>query len=179
MKYCSECGAKVVLEQRRRPRAWRFVCKTCGAIFYQPPKLAAACLAEWQDQILLCRRAVDPERGRWELPAGFVMSKETVAAAAAREMLEEAGVEVDIDRPYALLHVAHENQMRLVYLARLRSTSFKPGAETLEARLFHERELPWDTIAFATTRDTLRRYLIERKEGTLAFFFAEIVPVYP
>lgn len=178
MKYCSECGAKVVLEQRRRAGAWRFVCHACRAVFYQTPKLATACLADSEGQLLLCRRAVEPERGLWEFPAGFVAPGETVAAAAARETLEEAGVEVDIGRPYALLHVAPANQLRVVYLGTLRSTAFTPGTETLEARLFHEHEVPWDALAFATTRETLRHYLTERKEGVLGFFFAEIVAVY-
>jgi ADP-ribose pyrophosphatase YjhB (NUDIX family) len=178
MKYCSECGAKVVFEQHARGATWRFVCKACGAVFYQSPKLATACIADWQGRILLCRRAVDPERGRWELPAGFVAAGETVSAGAVREALEEANVEVEIERPYALLHVPHVNQMRVVYLARLRSTQFKAGAETLEVRLFEEDEIPWDLLAFATTRDTLRRYFADRKDGVFGFFFAEIVPVH-
>ena len=178
MKYCSECGGKVAFEQRGRGPAWRYVCKACRAVFYQPPRLATACIAQWQGQVLLCRRAGNPERGRWELPAGFVTAGETVSAAAVRETLEEANVEVEIDRPYALLHVPHVNQIRIVYLARLRGTDLKPGVETMEVRLFEEDEIPWDALAFATTRDTLRRYFAERKEGVLGFFFAEIVPVH-
>jgi len=177
MKYCSECGSKVALVTGRRGATWRFVCSGCQAIFYQTPKLASACLCEWEGKILLCLRGVQPERDRWELPAGFVASKETLRAAAARETLEEAGVEVEIQRPYALLHLPHVNQIRVVYLARLCGTRFKTGSETLEVRLFNEDEIPWDTLAFATTRDTLRRYFADRKEGVLGFFVAEIVPV--
>jgi ADP-ribose pyrophosphatase YjhB (NUDIX family) len=177
MKYCSECGGKVLLEQRRGDTTWRFACKACGAVFYQTPRLATACIANWESRILLCRRGVEPERGGWELPAGFVNAGETVSAAAARETLEEANVEVEIERPYALLHVPHVNQIRLVYLARLRSTSFKVGAETMEVGLFEEDEIPWDALAFATTRDTLRRYFADRREGAFGFFFAEIVPL--
>ena len=178
MKYCSECGAKVALEHVRPGAPWRFVCGACHAVFYQSPKLASVCLAEWEGKILLCRRGVQPERDRWELPAGFVTSGETVSAAAARETLEEAGVEVEIQRPYALLHVPHVNQMRVVYLARLRGTRFKAGGETLEVKLFDEDDIPWEELAFATTRDTLRRYFADRKEGVVGFFVAEIVPVY-
>ena len=178
MKYCSECGGTVTFERRARDEAWRFVCKTCPAVFYQTPKLAAACIANWEDRILLCRRGVEPERGCWELPAGFVAGGETVSAAAKRETLEEANVEVEIERPYALIHVAHVNQIRVVYLARLCSCEFSIGAETLEVSLFDEDQIPWEALAFATTRDTLRRYFADRKAGVFGFFFAEIVPIH-
>ena len=176
MNYCSGCGANVVFERRSRGATSRFVCAACGTVFYQSPKLAAACIAEWQGKILLCQRAIEPERGHWELPAGFVASGESVHTAAARETLEEANVAVDIQRPYALLHLAHVNQMRVVYLARLLSTEFRPGKETLDVRLFDEADIPWDDLAFATTRDTLRHYFSDRTNGDFGFFFAEILP---
>ncbi|MBS0325518.1 MAG: NUDIX hydrolase [Proteobacteria bacterium] len=178
MKYCSECGAPVVLQRQRSAHAWRYVCETCRIVFYQAPRLAAACIAEWEHRILLCRRAVEPEFGCWELPAGFVASGESAAAAARRETLEEAGVGVSIDRPYALLHIPSVNQFRVVYLACLLDTTFRTGAETSDARLFAEHEIPWEKVEFATTRDTLRHYLAERREGKLGFFFAEIVPAW-
>lgn len=177
MKYCSECGSAVarVPQQGRAPS--RFVCKACDAVFFRAPRLATACIAEWERKILLCRRAVAPEHGQWELPAGFVASGESISAAAVRETLEEANVEVVIERPYALLHIPHADQLRVVYLARLLAIDFKRGPETSEARLFDEREIPWEQLAFATTRDTLRRYFADRRAGVLGFFFAEIVPL--
>lgn len=176
MNYCSECGANVVFQKGSRGATSRFVCPACRTVFYQSPRLATACIAEWDGSILLCRRAVEPERGQWELPAGFVASGEALGAAACRETLEEAGVDVEIQRPYALLHLAHANQMRLVYLARLLGTAFRCGTETLDVRLFAETRVPWTDLAFATTRETLRRYFADRRCGDFGFFFAEILP---
>jgi ADP-ribose pyrophosphatase YjhB (NUDIX family) len=177
MKYCTECGQRVVPRRDARGIAQSYACPACRQVFYQSPRVATACIAQWQDTILLCKRAVEPESGRWELPAGFVVSGESLSAAAARETLEEASVEVALERPYALLHLPHANQVRMVYLARLRGTDFRPGPETVDVRLFDEQQIPWDELAFATTRDTLRRYFADRREGVYGFFFAEIVPV--
>jgi ADP-ribose pyrophosphatase YjhB (NUDIX family) len=178
MKYCSECGNRVVPRKVARGATHSYACPACRQVFYQSPRLATACIAEHEGKILLCRRAVEPETGRWELPAGFVAAGESMSAAAARETLEEANVEVELERPYALLHLPHVNQMRVVYLARLLATEFRIGPETLEVSLFEEDEIPWNDLAFATTRDTLRRYFADRKEGVFGFFFAEIVPVH-
>lgn len=177
MKFCTECGSRVVPRQAARGATHSYACLACRHVFYQSPRLATACIAEHDGRILLCRRAVEPESGCWELPAGFVATGESMSAAALRETLEEASAEVELERPYALLHLPHINQVRMVYLARLRSTDLKPGPETLEARLFDEAEIPWDDLAFATTRDTLRRYFADRREGVYGFFFAEITPV--
>jgi ADP-ribose pyrophosphatase YjhB (NUDIX family) len=177
MKYCSECGHKVVLEKSPLVPMSRFVCTACRAVFYQSPRLAAGCIAEWKGRILLCRRAVEPARGRWGLPAGFVVPGESTRIAAARETLEEANVAVEIQRAYALFHVPHANQLRVIFLARLLDDKFTPGAETLEVRLFEEADVPWDDLAFATTGNALSKNFRDRAAGDLGFFFADIVQV--
>ena len=175
MKYCSECGGKVVSYRHGRSAIPRCVCTVCRTIFYQSPRLAAGCIAEWNRQVLLCRRAVAPAHGLWGLPAGFVADGESVGAAAIRETLEEANVAVEIQRPYALFHIPHANQLRVIYLARLLDNHFKPGSETAEVRLFEETEVPWNDLAFTTTHNALRRYFQDRASGIFGFFFADIV----
>ena len=177
MKYCSECGGKVVFRDSALGAMSRFVCTACSSIFHQSPRLAAGCLAEWNGRILLCRRAVQPEWGMWGLPAGFIADGESTAAAAARETLEEAGVPVELRAPYALLHIQSTGQLRVIYRARLLDDRFTLGPETLEARLFDEGEIPWEDLAFATTRYALQRYFADCKTGSFALFFADIVPV--
>lgn len=154
----------------------RFVCGECKTVFYQDPRLAVGCIAVWDNQILLCRRAVEPGYGLWELPAGFVEKGETASNAVARETVEEASVGIEILRLYALLHIPHINQARVIYLARLLDNRFQAGAEMLEVRLFPEAAVPWGDLAFSTTRDVLRKYFQDRKSGTYSFFFADIVP---
>ncbi len=176
MKYCSECGSKVSLQQRSLEGVDRFVCTVCKRIFHQSPRLSAGCIAEWRDSVLLCQRALRPEEGQWELPAGFVASGESTRAAAIRETLEEANAEVEIQGVYGLLHLTHIDQLRVIYLARLLDCRFKPGPETLAVRLFRESEIPWGDLAFATTREALRRYFTDRKSGKFELFFADVVP---
>ncbi|HUJ01806.1 MAG TPA: NUDIX hydrolase [Usitatibacter sp.] len=176
MKFCSECGSKVIARSGPNGAPTRFVCTACRASFFQDPRLSAGCIAEWQGRILLCRRAVDPGEGLWELPSGFIADGETVESGALREVLEEAGATVAIRRPYALLHMPRVNQMRVIYLAQLLDDRVEAGIETLEVRLFEEGEVPWNEIAFASTRTALKRYFTERKSGILGFFFAEILP---
>jgi ADP-ribose pyrophosphatase YjhB (NUDIX family) len=175
MKYCSECGAKVAFHARGRGSVSRFVCTACRRIFFQDPRLAAGCIAEWDGQILLCRRAIAPAHGLWGLPAGFVADGESVSAAAIRETLEEANVAVEIHQPFALFHIPHANQLRVIYLARLLDNHFKAGPETIEARLFEESQVPWNDLAFTTTHDALRRYFQDRASGSFGFFVADIV----
>jgi len=175
MKYCSECGAKVVFNSRGGGATPRYVCTACRRIFYQSPRLAAGCVAEWERQILLCRRAIAPAHGLWGLPAGFVADGESVSAAAIRETLEEANVAVKIQQPFALFHIPHANQLRVIYLARLLDNQFKPGPETVEARLFEESQVPWNDLAFTTTHNALKRYFQDRASGSFGFFVAEIV----
>lgn len=179
MKYCSECGNKVAFQKRARGAVSRFLCTACRAVFYQSPKLAAGCIADWDGEILLCRRANAPAQGLWGFPAGFVADGESVSAAATRETLEEANVAVEIQRPYALFHIPHANQLRVIYLARLLDNHFKTGPETLEVKLFAESQVPWSDLAFTTTHNALKRYFQDRASGTFGFFFADIVSFEP
>jgi ADP-ribose pyrophosphatase YjhB (NUDIX family) len=179
MKYCCECGAAVVLSKPGGKALARYVCTNCRRIYYHSPRLVAGCIAVSGDSILLCQRGVEPGYGLWNLPSGFVEMPEPAPDAAAREALEEANVAVDVERLYALFHIPHINQTLLVFLARLPDVHLAPGPETLAARLFPEAEVPWEEIAFATTRSALERYFEDRRSGAFGFHFAEIVPFDP
>jgi ADP-ribose pyrophosphatase YjhB (NUDIX family) len=121
----------------------RHVCQRCGTIHYLNPKLVVGCIAEWQDQILLCRRSIAPRYGLWTLPAGFMENGESTTQAAIRETLEEACARVEIEQLFSLVNVPHINQVHLFYRARLLDTDFAAGLETLETALFCEDAVPW------------------------------------
>ncbi|MEK7768094.1 MAG: NUDIX hydrolase, partial [Pseudomonadota bacterium] len=87
MKYCSNCGTLVELRVPAGDTLPRYVCPACGVIHYQNPKMVVGCIPEWEDKILLCRRAIEPRHGLWTLPAGFMENAETLVEAAARETL--------------------------------------------------------------------------------------------
>jgi ADP-ribose pyrophosphatase YjhB (NUDIX family) len=157
----------------------RHVCTSCGAIHYQNPKLVVGAIPEWEDRILLCRRAIEPRHGRWTLPAGFMENAETTAEAAARETLEEACARIEVGEMFTLISVPHISQVHIVYRARLLDLDFRPGDESLEVALFSEAEIPWDDIAFRTIALTLRHYFDDRRQGTFRFHTSHIDPPSP
>ena len=166
-KHCPSCGAAVVYVVPADDNRERAVCHACDSIHYQNPLNVVGTLPVWeaQGQVLLCRRAIQPRRGLWTLPAGFMELGETSAEGAARETDEEAGAEIEMGPLYVVANVVRVGQVHLFYRARLLSTVFNPGPESLEARLFSEAEVPWEEIAFNTTRETLRRYFDDRRAG--------------
>jgi len=169
MKFCSNCGNDVVVAIPSGDHLPRYVCEACGAIHYQNPRLIVGCLAEWQDQILLCRRAIDPRKGFWTLPAGFMENHETMEQAAIRETAEEALAEVETLEPLALVSVPHISQVHFMFRARLQNGRHGAGAESLETRLMHERDIPWAEIAFPSVRYALERFCEDRRKGTSGF----------
>ena len=169
MKFCSNCGHEVVVTIPPGDNLPRFVCEACGTIHYQNPRLVVGCVAEWQGRLLLCRRAIDPRKGFWTLPAGFMENGETTGQAAARETAEEALAEVEGLEPFALVNVPHVDQVHLMFRARLKDGKHAPGTESLETVLAEERDIPWGEIAFPSVRYTLERYLEDRRGGRFGF----------
>ncbi|MBK6958826.1 MAG: NUDIX hydrolase [Nitrosomonas sp.] len=169
MKYCSNCSATVELLVPEGDSLPRYVCTTCNIIHYQNPKMVVGCIPEWEDKILLCRRAIEPRLGWWTLPAGFMENNETLEQAAARETLEEANARVEIGNLYAIYSLPHISQVYLLFRARLLDLDFKPGIESLEVKLLSENEIPWEEMAFRVIHDPLMQYFKERKLGKLGF----------
>lgn len=132
------------------------------------PRNVVGTVPVWNDQILLCKRAIEPRYGFWTLPAGFMEIGETTAQAASRETLEEAGAHVEIGELFSVLNVPHVHQVHLFYLARLANLDFAPGEESLEVALFNEADIPWDDLAFPTVIHTLRCFFADRAAGRLA-----------
>jgi len=177
MKFCSQCGAPVELRIPEGDSLPRFVCGSCHTIHYQNPRMVVGCIVEWEDKVLLCRRAIEPRYGLWTVPAGFMENGETTYDGAARETLEEANARIEMGPLYALYNIPHINQVYILFRARLLDLDFKAGAETLEARLFAEKDIPWDQIAFATVRNTLTHYYGERRYGEFKFHMGTIEPL--
>jgi ADP-ribose pyrophosphatase YjhB (NUDIX family) len=177
MKFCSNCGAPVTLRVPPNDTLPRHVCDSCHAVHYQNPRMVVGCIAEWEERILLCRRAIEPRYGMWTVPAGFMENGETTYQGAARETLEEANARIEIGPLYALYNIPHINQVYILFRARLLDLGFHAGAETLEVRLFTEHEVPWDHLAFATVRNTLTHYFSDRRQGDFRFHMGTIEPM--
>jgi ADP-ribose pyrophosphatase YjhB (NUDIX family) len=174
MNFCNQCGAKVELRIPPGDLLPRHVCDACGTIHYQNPRLVVGCVPEHQGRILLCRRAIEPRRGFWTVPAGFMENGETLQQAAARESKEEALADVEIGSLLTIVHVLHAQQVHVFFRATLRSPDYGAGAESLEADLFRPEDIPWHDIAFPSTEYTLKRYLEDRAAGREPYHFAEV-----
>ena len=167
MKFCSHCGSdRIELRIPDGDTLPRFVCAACDTIHYQNPKVVVGCLPEWEDRVLLCLRAIEPRRGLWTLPAGFLENRETIFAGAMRETLEEANARVEIGDLYTMISLPQISQVYVIFRARLIDLDFGPGPESLEVRLFAEHEIPWEALAFRTIARTLRNYFLDRKVGS-------------
>lgn len=175
MKYCSTCGHTVSLRIPAGDSLPRHVCDHCGTIHYLNPKIVVGALAEWEDKILMCRRAIEPRYGFWTLPAGFMENGETTAEGAQRETIEEAGARVELGGMFSLINVPQISQVHIIYRARLLDLDFGPGEESLETVLMTEKDIPWDDLAFRTIALTLRHYFEDRRRGAYAFHALDIV----
>ena len=169
MNFCSNCGAAVELRIPPGDTLPRYVCRQCTTVHYQNPKLVVGALAQWEDRILLCRRAIEPRHGFWTLPAGFMENDETTAQAAARETAEEARARIEVGELYTMIDVPYISQVHLVYRARLLDLDFSAGEESLEVALLRDDEIPWDQIAFRTIGMTLRYFFEDRRRGNWPF----------
>lgn len=175
MKYCSQCGSEVNLQVPEGDNRPRYVCGTCGTIHYQNPKIVVGCVPEWEDQILLCRRAIEPRYGLWTVPAGFMEEGETSQQGAARETLEEANARVEVKALYGLFNLPHINQVYLLFRGRLLDLDFSPGLESLDVGLFEEAEIPWQQIAFPIVKETLALYFRDRANGGFSLHSGDVV----
>ena len=159
MNFCSHCGSnKLTFKIPEGDTHQRFVCDSCGRIFYANPRIIVGCLPVYGDKIMLCKRAIQPQYGLWNLPAGFLENEENAEDGATRETLEESQARVHLLKLHAVFSLPKVNQVYLHFLADLNDTHFGPTQETLEVRLFEKDEIPWDAIAFHSTTFALEKY---------------------
>ena len=166
MKFCSRCGSDRI--ELRIPTATTFPASSARRArrsITGESKIVVGTLPEWEDRILLCRRAIEPRHGLWTLPAGFLENNETIFAGALRETLEEASARVEIGSLYSTISLPQISQVYMIFRARLLDLDFGPGPESLDVRLFEEHEVPWEDLAFRTIGRTLRNYFLDRKQG--------------
>lgn len=169
MNFCSNCGSPLDYRIPEGDNLPRYLCPACHTVHYQNPKVVVGCIPEWDDHILLCRRAIEPRRGYWTLPAGFLENNETTAQGAVRETLEEADANVELLGLFSLINVAYINQVHVFYRSRLTDGRFSAGLETLETALFREDSIVWDQLAFPTVYHTLRYFFADRRSGHYGF----------
>jgi ADP-ribose pyrophosphatase YjhB (NUDIX family) len=136
----------------------RLTCPDCGFIAYENPKMIAGSVVSVDGKILMCRRAIEPRKGFWTLPAGFLELHETPEEGAMREAWEEARARIAIDALLAVYSVPRISQVQLIYRATLAEPGFSAGPESLEVELFDWDKIPWDEIAFPSVKWALDEY---------------------
>lgn len=177
MKYCNQCGKPVALRVPPGETLLRFVCEACQTIHYQNPKIVVGCIPEWEDKILLCRRAIEPRLGLWTFPAGFMELDETTEQAAARETLEEAKAEVVITSLYAVFSLVRVNQVYVVFRGQMPSPDFGVGHESSDVELLSHAKIPWESLAFPVIHETLKRYVEDAGRGRFDVHFGVVLPM--
>ncbi|CAL5223162.1 g5633 [Coccomyxa viridis] len=164
--FCRKCGGTISMRRPPSENELRHVCDACGYVDYYNPKLVVGCIVEHEGRILLCRRAIEPCKGLWTVPAGFLEMGESTAAGAARETWEEANARVEIMAPYAHWDIPVIGQGYLLFRARLAAPhSFSPGIESIETELFEPKDIPFDKVAFSSISTALRLYTSDLAEG--------------
>lgn len=144
----------------------RLVCNGCGFIAYDNPRIVVGSVVVAEEQVLLCRRAIEPRLGYWTLPAGYLELGETPEEGATREAMEEAQAAIAIDGILAVFSIARIGQVQLIFRARFAGPGeprFAPGPESLEVGLYAWDAIPWDDIAFPSVRWALNAW---REKGS-------------
>jgi ADP-ribose pyrophosphatase YjhB (NUDIX family) len=159
MKFCPSCAGHLserVPAEDTRPR---LVCDDCGYVFYQNPKIVVGALATHQGKVVLIKRGIEPRRGFWALPAGYLELGETLEAGAVRETLEETGLEIEIGRLLNVYTRVEAGLINVLYLAEVKQGSPRTSLESLEVCHFHPDHIPWDELAFPSHRSALEEWL--------------------
>ena len=175
MNFCIKCGASVSMIVPDGDTRERAVCDNCGHIHYVNPRIVTGCLPVHKDQVLLCKRAIEPRYGFWTLPAGYLENGETVAAGAARETMEEANANVTGLELYTVFSLPHISQIYMFFLSELNKAEFSSGEESLEVKLFSEDEIPWDSLSFPVVTQTLEFFFEDRKTSDFPVRYIDLL----
>ena len=165
MKFCTSCGNAVILKVPAGDDRERFVCSSCEFIHYSNPHIIVGCVPVYEGKVLLCKRAIEPRKGFWTLPAGFMENGETTLQGATRETWEEAKARVTNVDLYRIFDVPYISQVYMFYRCDLDDGEHSAGPESLETQLYAEADIPWDNIAFQVVSETLKEYFSDAAAG--------------
>ena len=158
LRFCAPCGGRLTWRADSGSGRERLVCDQCGEVQFLNPKVAAGTLILDDGRIVLVRRGIEPGYGLWTFPGGFVDLGESAQEGAARETLEESGLTVEIGKPAGVYTSSARDIIIVVFWARILGGSLCGADECLEARLFRPSEIPWDELAFPSTRQLLETH---------------------
>jgi ADP-ribose pyrophosphatase YjhB (NUDIX family) len=158
-RFCPKCGGSLQARVLKEAEPARLVCAACDFVFYLDPKVAACTISMVDGGVVLLKRAIEPAAGKWVFPGGFVDRGEAVPDAAVRETFEEVGLRVGLTGVLDVYSLADYEVVVVVYAAEVVGGALEARDETLEARAFSPESIPWEELAFESTRAALRDYL--------------------
>lgn len=158
-RYCPPCGGRLESRVVKVGEPSRLVCTACGFVFYLDPKLASGAVFSFDGGIVLVRRAIEPSYGKWVFPGGYVDRGETLEGATVREVKEESGLDIRLMRILNVYSYPGNPVILAVFLGEVTGGSLGTDDECLEIRPFPPSEIPWDDLAFPSTRAALQDYL--------------------
>lgn len=161
MKFCPKCGGGLRLQTVENDHRERDVCQACGFVFYQDPKVSACTIPYRNGRVVMVRRAINPGRGLWVYPGGYMDQGETVEEAAIRETLEEVNLKVRLTGLVGV-YSYRSPVVVIVYASEVTGGELRIDKESMEAGWFAESEIPWDQLAFPSTRDALSDFFRQR-----------------
>ena len=155
--FCERCGSPLAwTEIEDRPRQQ---CTGCAWVVYVDPKVASGVIVTWKGDVVLLQRAIEPGYGKWVFPGGYTDVGEPTTAAAAREALEEVGLEVEVLDLVGVYSYRGERVVLVVYDGRVVGGEPAGNDETLDVRAFPVEQIPWDELAFPSTREALEAWI--------------------
>lgn len=161
-RFCHQCGGKIALKNIKHGEPDRHVCDACGEVHWLEPKIAVGALIACDGGLVMLKRDIDPGRGKWVFPGGFVDRGESLEQAAAREAREEARIEIgDLELLGAYSYEGHP-VILIAYAARLKSGTPVAGDEAQACEIWKLDRIRWDELAFRSTQDAVRAYVKRR-----------------
>jgi len=161
--FCSQCGHQsIIFLTPQNDTRVRKVCNYCKTIHYENPKVVVGAVTTFEDEFLLCKRAIEPQLGLWTYPAGFLENGESLEEGAMREAYEEAFVEIDISHLIGTYSLTDINQIHIIYAATMSKPNFKSSFESSEVLLFKKNQIPWGQLAFPVIRWALKAFLTNK-----------------
>jgi len=170
--FCNNCGGSTISKIPSDDNKLRDICSLCGHIHYINPKIIVGVLPVKADQILLCKRDIDPAFGKWTVPSGFMEIGESLEEGAKREAFEEANLRVRLMNLFCTYSLPHIGQVYMLYLGQIINNDFKAMDETSEVRLYDFDDIPWDAIAFSSVEFTLKKYIDDYKNNQIFGFYS-------
>ncbi len=168
MKYCNQCGSSAIHTQIPAGDTYkRQVCQDCKMIFYSNPKIVVGAVVTFNNFYLLCRRNIEPQKGLWTYPAGFLEENETLEEGVIRETFEEAKAKIEINRLIGMYSLTAVNQVHLIYSAKMLSDRFDITLESCEVKLMKGSDIPWDKLAFPVIKWALKAHLDLNMQGKI------------